>query len=119
MMTEEEMAARDQALMGEHSNPDSVAISIPEDFTKSVPPQVGLVLYPACAPTHWKCGATGGKSSLADVQISGQGRRLQCPGDKDLGAPVGPAWSASCCASHCCCTAALPWLLSGMFCLQG
>ena len=49
MMTEEEMAARDQALMGEHSSPDSVAISIPEDFTKSVPPQVGLVLYPACA----------------------------------------------------------------------
>eukprot|EP00891_Asterochloris_glomerata_P005171 jgi/Astpho2/5171/Aster-04755 len=39
MMTEEEMAARDQALMGEHSSPDSVAISIPEDFTKSVPPQ--------------------------------------------------------------------------------
>ena len=47
MMTEEEMAARDQALMGEHSNPDSVAISIPEDFTKSVPSQVKLVLYPA------------------------------------------------------------------------
>ena len=47
MMTEEEMAARDEALMGEHSNPDSVAISIPEDFTKSVPPQVGLVIHPA------------------------------------------------------------------------
>ena len=83
MMTEEEMAARDQALMGEHSSPDSVAISIPEDFTKSVPPQVGLELCPACAPTR-RGGAIGGNSPLADAQIGHQESWLQSPGDRQL-----------------------------------
>ena len=76
------MAARDQALLGEHSNPDSVAISIPEDFTKSVSPQVGLVLHPACA--CWTCGASDGNSCLVDAQSGRSESLLQCSGDREL-----------------------------------
>ena len=113
------MAARDEALMGEHSNPDSVAISIPEDFTKSVPPQVGLVIHPALS-THplESSGATGCSSALADEHIAHQGSWLHYPDDRELGALMWPAWSGPCCASPCCCIAALPRLPAAC-CLLG